>query len=470
MNKKSFKGVIFLLAIILLISTCCYIFIIPLIKNNKSYSLTSCLNDQITENMDVYDIAKLYRDNACVAVQVEGNNGIYRYSSHGSGVCIASKGYETNLNYVANKGSYIATNYHVIEWVYDENYNNVTVDIITEDESIYTNCEVVWASKDLDVAIVYCDDVNLNYVRMSDRVIECEDENKLDIEPIFTIGSPLSLQNLNDFTIGYVRSNNSMTEYTGFYKYYYQSGFGFSNSWIGTENEEEIPNNTNYYSLIYIDNVYEDVVSMSVEISPGNSGGGVFDENGNLVGLATLSTSVSSTNGNQINGMVAVYPIMEVLDRVIYNNENTETKSIYDIETLGLIGIDSEEAYIIKTIKTQQENDEDYGSIIQTIFEFSNYYYLDGQYYSVDDYKSAFNFEDNGYYVISNTSDILNLGYITSGCIITKGTINSEINTETYNIENRNDFIYLLLNIDDGESVTFEYTKDGIKSSITVQF
>ena len=474
MNKKSFINVIVTLAIILLISFLVYYFIVPIIDNSKkTYSQSNCLNDQITQDMDIYDIAKLYRDNACVAVTVTGQSGFYSYTSLGSGVCIAGKGFETNLDYIANNGCYIATNYHVIDMAVSGDYSNIEIEIITEDESSYGGCEILWYSKDFDLAIIYCgnEDLQLDYVRMMDRVVNCDDVDKIDIEQIFTIGSPLNLQNLNDFTTGYIRNDSLKTEYTGFYKYYYQQsifgGFENQSSWHSTEDEDEVPDCVTYYPLAYIDNVYEDVVSMSVEISPGNSGGGVFDERGNLIGLATLSTSVSSSNGNQINGFVNIYPLIQVLDRVIFNNENDgEDHFIYDLENLDLVGIDSQEAGIISSIKSQQENDEDYGSVIQTISEFADYYYFDGLYYNIEEYDEAFTFEDSGYYIISNASTISNMQYLTSGVVITQCAIGNI----TYTIENRNDFLYMLLNIDAGESVTFTYLKDNVSSSITVQF
>ena len=474
MNKKSFINVIVTLAIILLISFLVYYFIVPIIDNSKkTYSQSNCLNDQITQDMDIYDIAKLYRDNACVAVTVTGQSGFYSYTSLGSGVCIAGKGFETNLDYIANNGCYIATNYHVIDMAVSGDYSNIEIEIITEDELSYGGCEILWYSKDFDLAIIYCgnDQLQLDYVKMKDRVVNCDESDKIDIEQIFTIGSPLDLQNLNDFTTGYVRNNSLKTEYTGFYKYYYQQsifgGFGNQSSWQSTEDEDEVPDGVTYYPLAYIDNVYEDVVSMSVEISPGNSGGGVFDAKGNLIGLATLSTSVSSSNGNQINGFISIYPLIQVLDRVIYNNENSGNDySIYDLENLDLVGIDSQEAGIIYSIKFQQENDVDYGSVIRTISEFADYYYLDGVYYSESEHQSAFTFEDDGYYIITNDSTISNMQYLSAGVVITQGKIGSE----TYTIENRNDFLYMLLDIDDGESVTFTYLKDGISSSVTVQF
>lgn len=474
MNKKSVINVIVTLAVILLISFMVYYFVIPLIENDKkSYSQSNCLNDQITQEMDIYDIAKLYRDNACVAVTVTGQSGLYNYTSLGSGVCIAGHDYETDLGYTSTGGYYIATNYHVVDMALSGDYSNIEIEIITEDELSYGGCKILWYSKDFDLAIIYCgnDQLQLDYIKMKDRVVNCDESDKIDIEQIFTIGSPLDLQNLNDFTTGYVRNNSLKTEYTGFYKYYYQQsifgGFGNQSSWQSTEDEDEVPDGATYYPLAYIDNVYEDVVSMSVEISPGNSGGGVFDAKGNLIGLATLSTSVSSSNGNQINGFVSIYPLIQVLDRVIYNNENSGNDySIYDLENLDLVGIDSQEAGIIYSIKFQQENDVDYGSVIRTISEFADYYYLDGVYYSESEYQSAFTFEDDGYYIITNDSTISNMQYLSAGVVITQGKIGSE----TYTIENRNDFLYMLLDIDDGESVTFTYLKDGISSSVTVQF
>lgn len=447
MKKSSWIQIITILAMVLLLSFIATQYLFP--KNYKrTYSLTTCLNESITEDMDIYDIAKLYRDNACVAVRVYGYNkeAQSNYSSQGSGVCIASNGYSSqssgysNLNVEATKGSYIATNYHVVEWVENEDYSDIELSIITEDEQEY-EAQYLWGSSQYDVAILYIEE-NLNYVKMADRWVEAEAEDKLDIEQVFTIGSPLNLQNLNDFTVGYIRSNNEMVEYTANSEYYYQSLRG----WQSVSNEDALPNAYQYYEIKYLSNVYEDVISMSVEISPGNSGGGVFDSEGNLVALATLSTDVSQTNGNQINGAVCVYPLIKVLDKVIANNETKESNKIYTISSCGLTGLDANEGELAKYLYELQEID------LRMVGVSS--YYLNGAFYNISDYQSEFSFEDEGYLIISNDNSFEQFDKLTKGCIIKSGKINDG---ELKTIRERNDFSNLLFNLNEGDSLLLNY-------------
>lgn len=431
-------------------------------NTRRTYSLTSCLNDSITEDMSVYDIAKLYRDNATVAIRVNGynNEAMANYSAQGSGVCIASNGYSSQasnyseLDVTATKGSYIATNYHVVEWIENEDYRDVTISVITEDEVEYS-AQYLWGNSYFDLSILYIEE-NLNYVKMVDRTVDCTSEVKLDIEPIFTIGSPLNLQNLNDFTAGYVRNNNDMTEYTAITEYYYQN----FNGWNSVSIEDALPNTLVTYEIQYLGNVYEDVISMSVEISPGNSGGGVFDYDGNLVALATLSTDVSQTNGNQINGAVPVYPLIKVLDKVIANNETNANYTIYDLETISIIGLDANEAQISSDVFYEEQKSE-----LRTIG--IDAYYLNGNFYSTTEYSNAFSFEEEGFCIISNANQSESFENLTEGCIITSGKINDET---TRTIENRNDILYLLLNLNDGDVLELSYTSASGSGEVTVSF
>ena len=453
MKKHSWIQIVLTLVVVLAFSFIATQFLFP--QKTKTYSQTSCLNDSITEDMDIFDIAKLYRDNACVAIRVHAYNNESKsyYSSQGSGICIASNGYTSQsmgysaLDVKATQGSYIATNYHVINWIEDEDYSKVEITVITEDENEY-KAEYLWGSSQFDVAIIYIEE-NLNYVRMEDRLIDCNEENRLDIEQIFTIGSPLSLQNLNDFTEGYVRNNNYMVEYTAGVEYYYQN----MRNWESVSIEDALPNLVDYYEIYYLSNVYEDVISMSVEISPGNSGGGVFDSSGSLVALATLSTDVSQTNGNQINGAVAVYPLMKVLDKIISNNEYNTNYKIYTISSIGMTGLDSNEAEISKYFYEEQEIDLNRVGI--------NSYYLNGSLYSITEYSDAFSFEDSGYYIISQTNVIDGFDNLIKGCIINSGKINDE---KLQTINDRNDLSYLLFNLNEGDSLLLNYVDEEGKS------
>lgn len=433
--KKSFKSTLLVLVIILVMSftvTGCFHF---LLSSRRTYSRTNCLTENITDDMDIYDIAKFYRDGgATVAVNVKAYNTTTKsdYESLGSGVCVASKGYTTSIDdYQANKGSYIVTNYHVIDYFDSNEFSKQSIEIVTEKEEAYKG-ELLWFNKNLDVAVVYCDGVNLNYVTMKDRLVECATADRLDYEPIFTIGTPLELDYLNRLTVGNVASNNSMMFYTTQTIYPYTTLSGA----LSYTNYPSVYNSRMNYSVL--SNLYEDVVDIALGISPGNSGGGCFDKNGNLVGLSTLGGDVEETNGNQMNGMVAIYPIIQVLDKLIVNNEvNGANEEIFTLNSLGIKGLDRHEASYVSFIKKETS--------------YSNYF-LDGVIYS-SSYQSVFKFNDEGYYIISSSNKLnLSEGSVIKACKLNDG-LNQTIN-------DRNDFIYFLLKANKGDSLTIVYSNN----------
>lgn len=430
--KKNWLTLTFSMIFVLALSIVGAKFLMPLI-NLRTYSQTACLTDQITESMDVYDIAKLYRDNhATVAVTVQGYNTSdgYTYTSLGSGVCVASNGYETTSldnNIVASMGSYVVTNYHVIDMVYLSEYTNEKIKLITEEEKEYS-CELLWSNKNLDVAVLYCEE-NLDYVEMCDRIVSPDENEQLDYEPIFTIGTPLDLSYLNRLTRGEVASNNLMV----------------------MPNAEYVYPNANT-TVIGLYNVYEDIVDITAGITNGNSGGGCFDESGRLIGLTTLGLNVEDTGGNQMNGIVPIYPVIEIIDKLISNKETSTSYTIYTLNDLGLVGFDAYEAYYV----TAFQEDGTYP-----------YYYFEGNFYSTYTYEDVFNFENEGYYVLSNSATN-SLGNIPNGSVITAFQISGQ---EKIEITQRNDLIYALLQIDDGDTVVFTYTGTlGLPTNQTVQF
>ena len=426
-------------------------YVMPLLGDlfgKRTYSQTNCLTDMITSEMDIYDIAKSYRDGqATVAIEVQGKNTTdNKYKAFiGSGVCVASKGYQTTLdnNYVANKGSYIATNYHVIDIFDTDDFTDCSVRILTEKEETY-DCEVLWFDKDLDVAILYCDYTNINYVRMKDRSIKCSAEDKLDYEQVFTIGSPIDTDYLNRLTVGNIASNNNMIFYTS--EVIYPSNDNLGNiTGYSNYSVSEFATSHNVMS-----NLYEDVVDIAVGITGGNSGGGLFDKNGYLVGLTTLGSSVEQTAGNQMNGMVPIYPIIEVLDKLIQNNEAEGNNKIYSLSNLNMFGIDNYEAARVSYFYEK-------GSL--------SYYFIDGKFFSAS-YSSAFDFDDDGYYILTNSNTALKS--ISKGSVIKGAQIDGK---ERVTILDRNDLIYLLLQIDNGDSVIFYYENVlGLNKTVEVTF
>ncbi len=461
MNKQSYMMIVLTLILVLVLSFLASAFLLPILSD-KTSSQTYCLNDQITEDMTLQEISKLYRDNASVAIRVSAydNELSASYTSQGSGICVASTGYSSIYSkldgIMVKEGSYIVTNYHVIDWVYDENYSNISITIVTEDESEY-QASVLWSNRNFDVAILYSSEIELDFIRMADRSIYCSSEDKLDIEEVFTIGTPLSMQYLNRVTFGNVASNNDLTQATAMAYYYYFNRF--SGLLESVSSEESVPANTVYYEVIYLNNLYEDVIDLSLGITPGNSGGGLFDSKGNLVGLVTMSTSVSSTNGNQMNGAVPIYPVMQALDRIISNNEYGTDYIIYTLEDLGLVGLDSNEAAYVSILHEEQL------TILENI-GLSNRYLFDGNYYNVLTYSSAFSFEEEGVYILANNNSFSQSTAITQDSIIKSISINGE----TFAVSDRNELLYRLITIMPEDQVVISYQYASQMNEITIQF
>ena len=273
---------------------------------------------------------------------------------------------------------------------------------------------------------------------MADRWINCEESDRLDYEDVFTIGTPLQLDYLNRLTFGNIASNNNYVFSTGLTIYPYTVNGSLKYS--------------KYRGMAGVtvsDNVYEDVIDIALGMTNGNSGGGLFDSNGVLVGLTTLGANVESTGGNQMNGAVPIYPVIEVLDKLIANNELGKNYRIYDLDELEIVGFDSLEA-----------------SQVTTIGSYS-YYYFDEELYDASIYYDDFNFASSGFYVLQNSSSYSALSTISQGSVITSCQITGENSVE---IIDRNDFLYFLLQIDDGDQVTFNYSLNGRSQSVLVQF
>lgn len=448
MKRNGFLAVVCLLVFIFSFSYLITNYVIPSLNTNKvTFSQTTCLTERVTDDMSIYDIAKLYRDsNATVEIIGSYSTGSSNYSVLGSGVVVASTGYKTTSldeNIEASRGSYVATNYHVVEFMDESSYSNKTLKLRAEDEVQYP-CSILWSNKNLDIAVVYAE-VSYNYVTMVDRWIDCDSSQRLDYEEIFTIGSPLEMQYLNRLTIGNIASNNEITMFTGEDVYTYTENGDMKYSLTGSYPMKE---------TTVVDNVYEEVIDIALGISGGNSGGGCFDAKGNLFGLTTLGTTVEQTDGNQMNGVVPIYPVMKVLDKLIANNETSSNYKIFTISDLGIVGLDSLEAY--------------YSSYVKKQTSFSHYF-INGKFYS-SFYDSIFDFEDDGYCVITNSETVSSLSNMRSGAVIAsvkKDGQNSQI-------KNRNDLLYFMLTLNEGDSFTIYYKTKGligdITSSATIQF
>ena len=455
MKKSNWIAIIVSLVLVLCVSFGVTYFFL---NKDKTYTPSSSLNAGITEGMKMHEIAEMYVD-SCVSVHVEATSSVGTVAALGSGVCIAANEYETASGYKASFGSYFVTNYHVISYAADPMYSNYTTSIyicpnMSEDRY---KTELLWSSKDLDLAILYCDeDLKMGWIEMKDRSVACPEEDKLGFDSIFTIGTPLKPSFQNTYSEGRVKNLNlELTSNTATELYTYNAGgkLGYTTD---KRYAESLPKGINVNSKAVFDNAYQDIVMMSCEITNGNSGGGVFDEKGYLIGLSTLGLGYESANTAAINFFVPIYPITLVLDKIILNKETGVGNVIFSPESMGLKVIDAQEA------ATVTAEDSETGEVFNEVtFNAQTYYYFDGEMYLERSYRNAFSFVDDGVYVMINDGTYSQL---IENFVIT-GANKSGVEAV---ITNRNDLLYFLLNCNKGDVVNF-YGKVGFLSrSFTV--
>ena len=288
--------------------------------------------------------------------------------SMGSGVCI-------------RVGGYIVTNYHV---VYSTLQNsNLELVVYLNGGEVGYSAKCLWANSNLDIAIIKCERTNIPHVNAVDRVIDSNDPLKL-LEPVIAIGTPIDFAYQNSCTLGYV---------SGLDRY-------------------SVSASSNGLS----ENVYENLIQHTASISNGNSGGGLFDLDGNLIGLNTLG----SQSANDMYFAVPIYPVLLVLDDVV---SCYEQNAEYSLPTLGVSVLD-------KTVC------EIYG--LDTITQ-------DGLYVSS---------------VSGNAQDLIQVGDI----------INSiTFMAQTYEINCRNDLIYALMQLESGDVVSIELLRQNTNTTVEVE-
>jgi len=433
--KKNYLAIIMSLVFVLCVSIGAYIFF----TDNNAYKPDIdgyCANERVSEDMSRTEMAKIYKD-SCVAVIVESKapDRSYTNISSGSGVCVASEGYQTEYKHNA-KQSYFATNYHVISYACDPMYSSYKTEISIEldGSTAHYPAKLVWYDRNMDVAILAsefegadAETISMGYIKMRDRIVDCKAEDKLFYDDIFVIGTPLDLQYKNTLTLGNISNTNmEMVEASGveIYTYFLNGVFKYTTDRNAVSSPSQV--------LQAYDNIYENVVMMNCDITNGNSGGGVFDRYGNLIGLATLGLDTEVSGSASMNFLVPIYPIMQVLDRVILQNESMGEQNIYSIKSLGLKVLDSNEANRV-------------GNVVLVANDALSCYF-DGNFYKKADYFSTFNFNEEGVIVLESGSGIPH-GFIIQ-------SVDKNDGTEVV-IKDRNDLIYFLLGCKKGERINF---------------
>ena len=374
-------------------------------SEEEGFCLTDCVKEA---NLEYDGMPYVYQD-ACVSIYSIPDVGS---NLLGSGVCIASKGYEYSEGQFIEQGSYIITNCHVIENVLDcftyeirvfpneyDNYDRYGV------EQLYYDGQLLWWDAYLDMALIYVE-YNIDWVKVKDRSIKCDDSEKIKRgESAFVIGTPLKISNQNTITKGTIYSEDEYYTYT-------------------TTEEKDLSN------------VYEYLIPIRIPINNGNSGGGLFDADGYLVGQPTLGVA-GSTAYNAVNYAIPIYPAMIVMDRIIKANEEDESFKIYGLSDLNFDFVDSLESNVVS------EGD---------FPRWGGRIYFYGNRYSPRDLK----FDEDGLKVLRSAR----FG-IKKDDIITI----VKINEEEFDIKCRNDLIFVLLQCEKGDTLSIKIDEEFVDLS-----
>jgi len=431
-SRVSIGIVSFILALVILASVGGFVYVIKMaseyysqeildeIKKKTADAEGYCLTDIVKEDGLEYDGLPYVYDDACVSIYSINKSKAAGSTMLGSGVCVASKDYVYNGETALVSGSYIVTNYHVIENIISYykigNKEMYQIQVFPNDytnferygiEDITYDADLLWYDSYLDQAIIYVEE-NIDWVRMKDRSIDCEESESLKKgEKAFVIGTPVQIENQNTVTKGTI--NSSDTVYTA----------------TASDRGE-------------MANIYEYLIPMQISINNGNSGGGLFDKDGYLVGQPTLGTT-NSTAAGAINYAIPIYSAMLVLDKIIIANEANTAVKIYNLNGTQFVGIDKEEFDIMNT--------------------FGFEYAIGGNYkfYGIYCTKDEMRMNDTGFKVV-----------YTKTLTINKYDVISEIKIgeATYTIDCRNDLIFALLRYNGTDTIQYKIGETYVEGNI----
>lgn len=270
--KFNFKNILIIFLIALLGSGLGTFGVIELYRNNKNEITT---NDPLIINE--VDYANKKENNYTKAIDKAYNTVVeinctietavssdFFFFSGGSQISQSS-----GSGVIISKDGYIVTNNHVVEGVTGE--DAVKVKLYTGD--VYV-AKIIGTDSRTDLALLKIDANNLSYSTFVDST-------KLQMgDDVIAIGNPLGL------------------------------GISCSNGIISALEKE-----------IYINKVYLTVIQTNAAVNAGNSGGGLFDLNGNIVGIVNAKKSADFAE-TSIEGMGYAIPantVKKVVSELVEN-------------------------------------------------------------------------------------------------------------------------------------------------------
>ena len=247
------------------------------IKNNNGSEVI--INEVEYTNIEKSDyttaIEKAYNTVVEISCQVESSAS--GYFIFGGTTTATSRG----SGVIFTEDGYIVTNAHVLEGLTNE--NTIVVKIYTGEEY---GAKLIGYDSRTDLAVIKIDENNLPYASFADSA------QLMLGQDVIAIGNPLGL------------------------------GISCSNGIVSALEKE-----------IYINNVYMTVIQTNAAINSGNSGGGLFDIEGNLVGIVNAKKSNNAMSSTTIEGMGYAIPANTVV-RII--NELMDNGYVKDRAALGV--------------------------------------------------------------------------------------------------------------------------------------
>ncbi len=204
----------------------------------------------------------------------------YSYSygfGFGGRASTTEKLYGSGSATVIDERGYVLTNNHVVDGA-----SKVTV-TISGDEEIELNAAVVATNPDMDIAIVYCPELGLPAVTLGDS------DALMVGDWAICIGNPIGFTGTT--TVGIISALGREISSDGYDKYGRKT------------------------------NIINTMIQTDAAINSGNSGGGMFNVSGELVGIPSLKYSGSYySTGASIEGMAMAIPIngcKELIEKVL---------------------------------------------------------------------------------------------------------------------------------------------------------
>ena len=197
-------------------------------------------------------------------VTSSGSTGYYFFFGQGGSSTYTS----TGSGVIISEDGYIVTNNHVVEGA---NEDSVVVKLYDGSEH---EARIIGTDSRSDIAVLKIDANGLQFSSFADS------SDLVMGQDVIAIGNPLG------------------------------TGLSCTNGIVSALEKE-----------IYINNVYMTVIQTNAEVNGGNSGGGLFDINGNLIGIVNAKSG-NSTSSTSVEGMGYAIPsntVVRIVQEIIDN-------------------------------------------------------------------------------------------------------------------------------------------------------